>query len=79
MAAINIMTMNTTSLKAREKRQEADQFVKDEKVDVILIQETHLNEKHTLKFANMQVYRNDDGVGTAIGIFDKYKSERVRV
>lgn len=79
MAAINIMTMNTTSLKARERRQEADQFVKDEKVDVILIQETHLNEKHTLKFANMQVYRNDDGVGTAIGILDKYKSERVRV
>lgn len=79
MAAINIMTMNVTSLIARERRLEADQFIKEEKVDIIMMQEAHLNERHRLKLSNMNVYRNDEGVGTVVCILDRYKSECVRI
>lgn len=68
MAAINIITINMTSLIKRERRAELDQLAKDKNTDIILIQETHLKDRHSLRMSNIKVMRNDEGSGTAICI-----------
>lgn len=79
MAAINIITINMTSLIKRERRAELDQLAKDKNTDIILIQETHLKDRHSLRMSNMKVMRNDEGSGTAICIKEGIMSERVTV
>lgn len=54
-----------------------DDLIKREKVDIALLQETHLKERHGLFFSQMTIYRSHEGVGTAIGIKDKIQSARV--
>lgn len=55
MASINVLSMNVTSLIGRERRLEVDQQIKDEKTDIVLIQESHLTERHKLRLSNMTV------------------------
>lgn len=73
------MTYNTTSVVRRERRKIVDDIIKKEKVDIALLQETHLKERHGLFFSQMTIYRSHEGVGTAIGIKDKIQSARVYI
>lgn len=73
----NIMSYNATSLINRNRRAEVNDFIKKQAADVILLQETRLDKKHSLFLSGMRVYRSDEGVGTAIGIKQNIKAERV--
>lgn len=73
----NIMSYNATSLIHRNRRAEVNDFIKKQATDVILLQETRLDKKHRLFLSGMRVYRSDKGVGTAIGIKQNIKAERV--
>lgn len=80
MASINdleLMTYNPTSLIKRERRKVVDELIKKEQIDIVLLQETRQRECHGLFFSKMKIYKSSEGVGTAIGIKDKYKSQRV--
>lgn len=73
------MSYNVTSVVRREKRKIVDDLIMREKVDIALLQETHLKEKHGLFFSQMNIYRAHEGVGTAIGIRDNIQSSRVYI
>lgn len=77
--SFNILSYNATSLVGRHKRAEVNSIINSEKIQIILLQETHLGERHSLFLSGMKVIRRDDGVGTAIGVKCNIKFESVQI
>ena len=50
MTTLNIISVNTTGLNSKEKRDKFYRWIIDTKLDVILIQETHFVEKYALQY-----------------------------
>lgn len=74
---LNIISYNTTSLVSRQKRAEVNHVIDNQCANIILLQETHLKNNHSLFLSGMKVVRTDDGVGTAIGVKCNIKYEKV--
>lgn len=53
----NVLSYNVTSLVSRTKRAEVNDTINKVKVEVILLQETHLSDKHSLFLSEMRVKR----------------------
>lgn len=77
MTGLNILSYNATSLINRTRRVEINDTINKTEAMVVLLQETRLNPKHSLVLSRMKVYRNDEGVGTAIGVKFDLAAERV--
>lgn len=68
---LNIVQLNINSLRSIVKRQELNNFIKNESPDILLLNETKLNSKYKMSFENFEFIRNDrpnnnGGGGTGI-------------
>lgn len=79
MSCLNIISQNVTSLVRRERRAEFDSTLKRSMAEIALIQETHLNTRHSLQLSKMKIFRSDAGVGTAVAVKDDLKVEKVDI
>lgn len=77
--SFNIITYNATNLCGRPRRAEVNHLINKERANIILLQETHLMDKHSLFLSGMKVVRTDDGVGTAVGVKCNIKFEKVYI
>lgn len=68
----NIVQLNINSLRSVAKRQELNNFIKKEKPDILLLNETKLNSKYKMSFENFELIRtdrpNNNGGGGGTGI-----------
>lgn len=70
------MHWNAQGITTQSKALQLELFAIQQKIDVILLTETYLNDKHSLQLANFTVYRNDRAThagGVAIAIHNKLK------
>lgn len=74
---LKIASWNATSLVTRERRRDLEEQFNRGGFEVMLVQETRLGEKHNLRVSGARTLRNDDGVGTAIVVADRIKTEKV--
>lgn len=80
MEELIVISNNVTSLKANiTRRREMEQLACDAGAGVVLLQETRLGPKMSLRFTNMNTYRNDDGAGTAVLINNRIKAVQVYI
>lgn len=75
---LNIIQLNVTSIRSLTKRHELNNFLKNEKPQIILLNETKLNDKHKVNFIHFNFIRNDrpnnnGGGGTGIIISDSLR------
>ena len=68
---LKIYQLNVNSLISQHKRTELNNFLKNHKPDVLLLNETKLNSRHNIQFKNYNFVRNDrpnnkNGGGTGI-------------
>lgn len=75
---LNIISLNINSLINISRRVELNNFIGEKNPDIILLNETKLNEKHIVKFEGYNMIRRDRsrgsrGGGTAIIIRDNIK------
>lgn len=68
---LNVIQLNINSLRSISKRQELNTFLVEKKPDILLLNETKLNNKHKISFRNYEFIRNDrpnnnGGGGTGI-------------
>lgn len=73
---VRILTHNTTSLVRISRRKEAEKIHKEKKIDISLLQETHLNKRHKFYMEGCKVFRCDGGAGTAVVTNKKLNAER---
>lgn len=66
MAAIKLMSLNVGSLIGSERKMQLQNMLISEKVDIALIQETHLKEGAKLFIPGYSVLKNNEKQGTAI-------------
>ena len=71
IALLKILSINTNSLVALNKRYNLLQFISKNNIDIALTCETKLNHRHKIQFANYNIIRTDrspksKGGGTAI-------------
>lgn len=72
-----IITWNIDSARSRVGRKVVDNLVKTEKPEILLLQETRLKDGQSLYLDKMRIFRNDDGVGTAVAVKDEMKVNRI--
>lgn len=79
---LNVAQVNINSLVSAKKRSEFQHFLNKYKPHIVLISETHLNNKHKVIFDGYKMYRSDriicGGGGTAICIVESIDCEFVQ-
>lgn len=81
-ANLKIIEINVGSLRSITKREEMTYFLKSNRPDIVLINETMLNQRHNVAFHNYDFIRNDKietepGRGTGILINHQIKHEAI--
>lgn len=79
---IVVIQLNVNSIRSIDKRHQLELFLKQNKPNILLCSETHLNERHKLHFNEYNIYRNDrvssgGGGGTAIFVNKNIACERI--
>lgn len=67
IAKYKIIMMNVNSIISNYKRSQLLELINSKKPDIVLINETKLNKRHTLYFKNYDIVRNDRESGTKGG------------
>lgn len=73
---VRIVSWNTTSLVRIARRKEVEDKMAASKANIMLLQETHLNDKHRVYAAGKRIFQNNEGVGTAIWVDANLAVER---
>lgn len=81
---VNIISINVDSIVSNKKRYNLFDLMDNFRPDVILLNETKLNNRHRIEFKNYNIVRNDrennkGGGGTAILISSKFKFVKVNL
>ena len=74
---LSILSLNVSSLISLHRRVEMEHLLSINKTDIALLQETHLQNKHTFQTTNYTTHRNDNNQGVAILIKNNIEHTRI--